>query len=153
VPLLRKDFILERYQLLEARAAGADCALLIAEILEDAALARLIRAAAELGLQTLVEIHDAANLERVLDAGARLVGINNRDLRTFVTRLEHTLDLLARVPPDCCVVSESGIRTRADVLRLGEAGVSAVLVGETLMAAADIGGKLDELRGAAAPRG
>jgi indole-3-glycerol phosphate synthase len=150
LPLLRKDFILERYQLLEARVAGADCALLIAEILDGATLPRLMRAAAELGLQTLVEIHDAANLGRVLDAGARLIGINNRDLRTFVTRLEHTLDLLARVPPDCCVVSESGIKTRADVVRLGEAGVRAVLVGETLMAAADIGGKLDELRGATA---
>jgi indole-3-glycerol phosphate synthase len=147
VPLLRKDFILERYQLLEARAAGADAALLIAEILDDAALPRLIREADEIGLQTLVEIHDAANLERVLTAGARLVGINNRDLRTFVTRLEHTLDLLARIPRERCVVSESGIKTRADVLRLGEAGVRAVLVGETLMAAPDIGAKLDELRG------
>jgi indole-3-glycerol phosphate synthase len=147
VPLLRKDFILERYQLLEARAAGADCALLIAEILDDTALPRLIRAAAEIGLQTLVEIHDADNLERVLEAGARLVGINNRDLRTFHTRLEHTLELMSRVPTDCCVVSESGIKTRADIVRLGAAGVRAVLVGETLMAAADIGGKLDELRG------
>lgn len=147
VPLLRKDFILERYQLLEARAAGADCALLIAEILDAVGLPRLVCEAREIGLQTLVEIHDADNLERVLDTGARLVGINNRDLRTFVTRLEHTLDLMARVPQECCVVSESGIKTRADVLRLGAAGVRAVLVGETLMAAEDIGGKLDELRG------
>jgi len=149
VPLLRKDFILERYQLLEARAAGADCALLIAEILDSAALSRLLHEANEAGLQALVEIHDAENLGRVLDAGARLVGINNRDLRSFVTRLEHTLDLIPQVPKDCCLVSESGIKTRADVLRLEQAGVHAVLVGETLMAAPDIGAKLDELRGAA----
>jgi indole-3-glycerol phosphate synthase len=146
-PVLRKDFICDRYQLLEARAAGADAVLLIAEVLPDPELATLLRAAEALGLEALVELHDADNLTRVLDAGARLVGVNNRDLRTFVTRLEHTLDLTARVPSDCCLVSESGIRTRADVLRLGAAGVRAVLVGETLMAAPDIGRKLDDLRG------
>jgi indole-3-glycerol phosphate synthase len=146
-PLLRKDFILERYQLLEARAAGADAVLLIAEILDDVALPRLLLQAQELGLQCLVELYDAENLPRVLGAGARLIGVNNRDLRTFVTRLEHTLELAGRLPPGCCVVSESGIRTRADVLRLQAAGVRAVLVGETLMRAPDIGGKLDELRG------
>jgi indole-3-glycerol phosphate synthase len=147
LPLLRKDFILDRYQLLEARCAGADAVLLIAEILDDEALPRLHRQAGELGLQALVELFDAANLVRVLDAGARLVGVNNRDLRTFVTRLEHTLELAPRLPADCCLVSESGIRTREDVLRLREAGVRAVLVGETLMRAADIGAQLDELRG------
>jgi indole-3-glycerol phosphate synthase len=146
-PLLRKDFILERYQLLEARLAGADAVLLIAEILSDAQLAELHRQAGELGLQCLVEIHDADNLPRILDAGALLIGINNRDLRTFTTRLEHTLELLPRVPKHCCVVSESGIRTRADVRRLEGAGVKAVLVGETLMACPDIGAKLDELLG------
>ena len=146
-PLLRKDFILDRYQLLEARLAGADAVLLIAEILEGDALARLLREVQALGLQALVELYDAENLPRVLDSGARLVGINNRDLRTFVTRLEHTLELAARVPSDCCLVSESGIRTRDDVLRLQAAGVRAVLVGETFMRAADIGAKLDELRG------
>jgi indole-3-glycerol phosphate synthase len=148
VPVLRKDFILERYQLLEARAAGADAVLLIAEILPGPELSRLLREAGQLGLQALVELYDAANLPRVLDSGARLVGINNRDLRSFVTRLEHTLELLADLPADCCIVSESGIRTRADVLRLQEAGVRAVLVGETFMRAADVGAKLDELRGA-----
>jgi indole-3-glycerol phosphate synthase len=146
-PLLRKDFILHRYQLLEARLAGADAVLLIAEILSDAELATLLRQARELGLQCLVEIHDADNLPRILDAGARLVGINNRDLRTFTTRLEHTLDLMPRIPRDCCLVSESGIRTRGDVLRLEAAGVKAVLIGETLMAAPDIGAKLDEVLG------
>ncbi|HEX5271877.1 MAG TPA: indole-3-glycerol phosphate synthase TrpC [Gemmataceae bacterium] len=146
-PVLRKDFILDRYQLLEARAAGADAVLLIAEILDDESLRGLFREAHDLGMQCLVELYDADNLPRVLAAGARLVGVNNRDLRTFVTRLEHTLELAARVPSDCCLVSESGIRARADVLRLQEAGVRAVLVGETLMRAPDVGAKLDELRG------
>jgi indole-3-glycerol phosphate synthase len=146
-PVLRKDFILDRYQLLEARVAGADAVLLIAEILDGDSLPLLLRQASEVGLQCLVELYDAENLPRVLGAGARLVGVNNRDLRTFVTRLEHTLELAARVPPDCCLVSESGIRSRDDVLRLQAAGVRAVLVGETLMRAPDIGGKLDELRG------
>src|SRR5262249_59078319 len=95
----------------------------------------------------LVELYEANNLERGLAAGARLIGINNRNLQTFQTNLEHTLDLLPRFPPGCCIVSESGIRTRQDVLRLEAAGVKAVLVGETLMRAPDIGGKLDELRG------
>jgi indole-3-glycerol phosphate synthase len=151
VPLLRKDFVLDRYQLLEARRAGADAVLLIAEVLDGEALPRLLRQAGELGLQTLVELHDAVHLPRVLDSGARLVGVNNRDLRTFVTRLETTLDVAARVPADCCLVSESGVRTRADVLRLQAAGVKAVLVGETLMRAPDPGARLDELSGAAGP--
>jgi indole-3-glycerol phosphate synthase len=148
-PLLRKDFILDRYQLLEARLAGADAVLLIAEILASPDLLTLLRQTEELGMQALVELYDAENLPRVIDSGARLIGINNRNLRTFVTRLEHTLELAARVPPDCCLVSESGIKSRADVLTLQGAGVRAVLVGETLMAAADIGKKLDELRGVA----
>jgi indole-3-glycerol phosphate synthase len=147
LPLLRKDFIVDRYQLLEARVAGADAVLLIAEILPDPTLGLLIDAARALGLQALVELYDAENLPRVLACGARLVGVNNRDLRSFQTRLEHTLELAARVPADCMLVSESGIRNRHDVLRLQEAGVHAVLVGETLMRAADIGAKLDELRG------
>jgi indole-3-glycerol phosphate synthase len=146
-PVLRKDFLLDRYQLLEARAAGADAVLLIAEVLDGAALPELLRQARALGMEALVELYDAENLPRVLDSGAGLVGINNRNLKTFETRLEHTLDLAARVPPSCCLVSESGIRTRQDVLRLQAAGVRAVLVGETLVRAPDIGAKLDELRG------
>ncbi|HWG43610.1 MAG TPA: indole-3-glycerol phosphate synthase TrpC [Gemmataceae bacterium] len=146
-PLLRKDFILERYQLLEARAAGADAVLLIAEILEEAALPRLLREAAELGLQALVELYDRENLPRVLDSGARLIGVNNRDLRTFETRLEHTLDVIDALPPGVCLVSESGIRTRGDIERLQASGVRAVLIGETFMRAADIGAKLRELGG------
>jgi indole-3-glycerol phosphate synthase len=146
-PLLRKDFILDRYQLLEARLAGADTVLLIAEILDDAHLRVLLREGDELGLQTLVELYDAENLSRVIDSGARLIGINNRDLRTFETKLEHTLEMAARVPSNCCLVSESGIRNRQDVLRLAEAGVRAVLIGETFMRSPDIGKKLDELLG------
>jgi indole-3-glycerol phosphate synthase len=147
-PLLRKDFILDRYQLLEARVAGADAVLLIAEVLEGDSLPHLLRETHALGMEALVEFYDRENLSRVLDSGARLVGVNNRDLRTFVTRLEHTLEVAAAVADRCCLVSESGIRTRQDVLRLQDAGVKAVLVGETLMRAPDIGAKLDELRGA-----
>jgi indole-3-glycerol phosphate synthase len=146
-PLLRKDFILDRYQFLEARLAGADAVLLIAEILKGRDLSVLVKEAGELGLQTLVELYDAENLQRVLDSGARMIGVNNRNLRTFETRLEHTLELADRVPADRCLVSESGIRSRADVARLHQAGVKAVLVGETLMRAGDIGKKLRELRG------
>jgi indole-3-glycerol phosphate synthase len=146
-PVLRKDFILDRYQLLEARAAGADAALLIAECLPGDSLAALQRDAAALGLHTLVELHDADQLPRVLDCGAKVIGINNRDLRTFTTRLEHTLELAARIPKDRVVVSESGIRTNADLDRLYAAGVRAVLVGESLMRAPDIGAALDTLRG------
>jgi indole-3-glycerol phosphate synthase len=147
LPLLRKDFILNRYQLLQARLAGADAVLLIAEILDDEQLCRLQVEAADLGMQALVELYDRANLARVLDSGARLIGINNRDLRSFVTRLEHTMELAAEMPADVCLVSESGIRDRADIERLRTAGVKAVLVGETLMRTEDIGRKLDELRG------
>lgn len=149
VPLLRKDFLLDRYQLLEARAAGADAVLLIAEVLDGAALPRMLRQAGELGLQALVELYERDNLPRVLDSGARLVGVNNRNLRTFETRLEHTLELAAGLPPDVCLVSESGIRTRADLVRLQAASVRAVLVGETLIRASDIGAKLEELAGPA----
>jgi indole-3-glycerol phosphate synthase len=146
-PLLRKDFILDRYQLVEARLAGADAALLIAEILDENQLSHLLKEAAEIGLQVLVELYDAVNLSPVVDSGARLIGINNRDLRSFETRLEHTLELAVKLPDDCCLVSESGIRSRQDILRLAEAGVRAVLIGETLMRAPDIGAKLHELLG------
>lgn len=146
-PVLRKDFVLDRYQLLEARAAGADAALLIAECLPGDRLATLQRQAVELGLHTLVELHDAAELPRVLDTGAPVIGINNRDLRTFTTRLEHTLELLPHIPLDRTVVSESGITSHEDLVRLGSAGVRAVLVGESLMRAADVGAALDALRG------
>jgi indole-3-glycerol phosphate synthase len=147
LPLLRKDFILDQYQLLEARAAGADAVLLIAEILAGDALQGLYRSAREIGLDVLVELHDADQLPRVLDCGATLIGINNRDLRRFETRLEHTLELMERVPKDRCLVSESGIHDRADVVKLEMAGVKAILVGETLMRAADPGALLSALLG------
>jgi len=150
-PLLRKDFILERYQLLEARLAGADAVLLIAEILPGDLLERLYREARDIGLHVLVELHDTEQLARVLATGAPLIGINNRNLRRFETRLEHTLELARAVPSDRVLVSESGIRTADDLRRLEAVGVKAVLVGESLMRAPDIGAALDALRHGAIP--
>lgn len=147
VPVLRKDFILDSYQLYEARAAGADAVLLIAECLDDCNLRKLHNEAVALGMNPLVELYEPENLQRVFDAGGTLIGINNRDLRTFQTDLEHTLRMRDRIPDQCVLVSESGIRTRADVERLQAAGVDAILVGETLMASLDIGAAVDELLG------
>ncbi len=147
LPLLRKDFILDSYQLLEARAAGADAILLIAECLDDCNLRKLHNEALELGLTPLVEFYDPENLPRVLSAGATLVGVNNRDLRTFVTDLNHTIRLREHIPPECLLVGESGIHTREDVERLAAAGVNAILVGESLMIQPDIGAAVDRLLG------
>jgi indole-3-glycerol phosphate synthase len=147
VPLLRKDFLIDEYQVVEARLAGADAILLIAEILDDATMAALLGRARELGMSALVELHDAGNLGRVLAAGADLVGINNRDLRRFETDIEHTLRLRDQVPDGVLLVSESGIRTRQDVERLESAGVAAILVGETLMRSEDIGEAVETLLG------
>ena len=147
LPVLRKDFIVDPYQVLQARAAGADAVLLIAECLDDARLKQLHDMVLELGMTPLVELFEPANLPRVLRVGAKLVGINNRDLRTFKTDLEHTLRLCGEIPGDRVVVGESGIHTRADVKRLESAGVGAILVGETLMAAPDVGAAVDELLG------
>lgn len=147
LPVLRKDFILDRYQLLEARAAGADAVLLIAECLDDCRLRALHNEALELGLMPLVELYEPANLPRVLEAGATLVGVNNRDLRTFEVDLGHTLRLREQIPADCLLVGESGIRTREDVERLEAAGVDAMLVGESLMRQPDIGAAVDRLLG------
>jgi len=134
IPILRKDFILDERQLLEARGAGADAILLIVRILDDARLASLLREAErELGMTALVEAHDAAEVDRALAAGARVLGINNRDLSTFTTDLEVTLGAVQRVPSDVVLVSESGISTPEQVLRLGAAGVDAILVGEALL--------------------
>jgi indole-3-glycerol phosphate synthase len=147
IPVLRKDFILDSYQLYEARAAGADAVLLIAECLDDCNLRKLHNEAVALGLTPLVELYEPDNLQRVFDAGATLIGVNNRDLRSFKTDLEHTLRIRDRVPDQCVLVSESGIRTRADVERLAAAGVDAILVGESLMAQPDIGAAVDLLLG------
>jgi indole-3-glycerol phosphate synthase len=151
LPVLRKEFVLDRYQLVEARAAGADAVLLIAEILPGDRLKALFDQATALGLHVLVELHDADQLPRVIDCGATLVGINNRDLRTFHTTLDHTLALLPKVPAGRAVISESGIKTHADLKRLEAAGVKGVLVGESLMRAADVAAALMALRGAAEP--
>jgi len=147
IPLLRKDFILDSYQLLEARAAGADAVLLIAECLDDCNLRKMFNETVELGMTPLVELYEPANLARVLDAGAPLIGINNRDLRTFETNLAHTIRLRKQIPGDCLVVGESGIRTHDDVQRLHSAGVDAILVGESLMRQDDIGAAVDALLG------
>jgi indole-3-glycerol phosphate synthase len=147
IPVLRKDFLLDVYQVYEARAAGADAVLLIAECLDDCRLRAIHNAAVELGMTPLVELYDEENLQRVFDAGATLIGVNNRDLRTMVTDLDHTLRLRDKVPDQCVLVAESGIRTRADVERLTAAGVDAMLVGESLMKQPDIGAAVDELLG------
>jgi len=147
LPVLRKDFILDRYQLLEARAAGADCVLLIAECLDDSQLRDLHTFAGELGLETLIEFYDPDNFSRVLELEPKLLGINNRDLKTFVTDLNHTIRFVDQIPADCLLVSESGIKTREDVVRLKQTGVGALLVGETLMRPANIGNKVNELLG------
>lgn len=138
LPVLRKDFILDEAQVLEARALGADACLLIVAALEPAALAELLGAVREPGMDALVEVHDERELDAALEAGADLVGINNRDLRTFEVSLETCERLAPRVPEGVLVVGESGIKGPEDVRRLGECGVKAVLVGETLMRADDI---------------
>ena len=145
LPVLRKDFIIDPYQVYEARAIGADCILLIVAALGDAMLKDLSDLALHLDMDVLVEVHDAGELERALALELPLLGINNRDLRTFTTRLETTLNLLQDIPPDRLVVSESGIHTPADVALLRVHGVHAFLVGEAFMRAADPGEKLAEL--------
>jgi indole-3-glycerol phosphate synthase len=147
IPVLRKDFILDTYQLYEARAAGADAVLLIAECLDDCDLRKLHSEAVALGMSPLVELYEAENLQRVFDAGATLIGVNNRNLHTFEVDLEHTLRLRDRVPDQCVLVAESGIRNYEDVKRLEAAGVDAMLVGESLMAQSDIGAAVDSLLG------
>ena len=162
LPVLRKDFTIDPLQVAEARALGADCILLIVAALEDDRLAELSGLAQHLGMDVLIEVHDAAELDRALKIDAPrltgkpqhevvrhapLIGINNRNLRTFETRLETTLDLLHRIPADRIVVTESGIHAPADVARLRDNGVRAFLVGETFMRAPEPGAKLTELFG------
>jgi len=144
-PLLRKDFLIDEYQLWESRVAGADAVLLIVSILPPALLRGLLAGAKALGMAALVEAHTAGEIEAAAEAGARIVGINNRDLGTFTTRLETTLELLPRVPPGAIVVSESGFFTADQVRRVVAAGAHAVLVGEGLVTAPDIAAKLREL--------
>ncbi|MCP5150799.1 MAG: indole-3-glycerol phosphate synthase TrpC [Ectothiorhodospiraceae bacterium] len=145
LPVLRKDFLIDPYQVWEARALGADCILLIVAALGDAALRELAGLALHLGMDVLVEVHDADELDRALALDGVLLGINNRDLRTFETRLETTLDLLPRIPDGRLVVTESGILTSDDVARMRAHGVHAFLVGEAFMRAEDPGARLTEL--------
>ena len=145
LPVLRKDFMVDAYQVFEARAIGADCILLIAACLDDAQMADLEAQALALGLAVLVEVHDGAELDRALRLKTPLVGINNRNLRTFEVTLETTLGLLDRLPSDRLLVTESGILGRADVQRMRDAKVHAFLVGEAFMRAADPGAALAEL--------
>jgi len=145
LPVLRKDFIVDPYQVLEARVLGADCILLIAACLDDAALQQLGALAGELGMDVLTEVHDAAELDRALAVPGQLIGINNRDLRTFTVDLETTLALRERVPPERMLVTESGIQGPADVARMRARGVHVFLVGESFMRAPDPGARLKEL--------
>lgn len=147
LPILRKDFIIDPYQVYEARLIGADCVLLIVAALDDTVLRDLTRLTITLGMDVLVEVHDAEELERALALNTPLIGINNRDLRTFETRLDTTLNLLPRIPADRIVVTESGIHTSADVTLMREHGVHAFLVGEAFMRADVPGAKLAELFG------
>lgn len=145
LPVLRKDFMIDPYQVYEARAMGADCILLIAACLEDAQMAELDAIARSLDMAVLVEVHDRDELQRALKLKTPLVGINNRNLRTFDVTLDTTLGMLADVPADRLLVTESGITTRADVQQLREAGVHAFLVGEAFMRAPEPGEALAEL--------
>jgi indole-3-glycerol phosphate synthase len=145
LPVLRKDFIVDPWQVWEARAAEADSFLLIAAVLDDAILGELITLGRELGMEPLVEVHAREELERSVAAGARIVGANNRDLRTFDVRLETSLELVEQIPEECIAVSESGLRTAGDLARLRAAGFDALLIGEHLMSAPDPGQALREL--------
>ena len=147
LPILCKDFIFDPVQVLAARAAGADSLLLIAAILEQGSLVELLAMARSFGMACLVEVHDEEEMVRVLDTDARIIGINNRDLRTFQVNLDTTLRLRPRVPSDRLVVSESGIQQQEDLHSLASAAVDAVLVGTSLMRAEDPGAKLRELLG------
>lgn len=145
VPLLRKDFLVSRYQLLEAVVAGADAVLLIVAALDDEALRRLLGEATALGLAVLVEVHSAGELSRALAVGARIVGVNNRNLRTLAVDLNASRDLIGQMPAPVVGVAESGLRTSDDLLGLGEMGYRAFLIGETLMSTPDPGETLGRL--------
>ncbi len=147
LPVIRKDFIIDPYQVYESRAIGADCILLIAACLSDTQLGELSGLAHHLGMDVLTEVHDAAELERALAIPGRLIGINNRNLRSFDVSLGTTLGLLAQIPPDRLTITESGIHSRDDVSLMRRNGVNAFLVGESFMRAPDPGEKLAELFG------
>jgi indole-3-glycerol phosphate synthase len=145
LPVLRKDFIFDPWQVWEARANDADSFLLIVAALGDGLLRDLIALGREIGMEPLVEVHMAQELDRALAAGARIVGVNNRDLKTLSVRLETSFELIGRIPEDCIAVSESGLRTHNDLVRLRAEGFDAFLIGEQLMLASDPGAALSEL--------
>ncbi len=147
LPVLRKDFIIDEYQIYEARSAGADAVLLIAAILDEKALKNFIWLTDALGMAALVEVHDEEEIKKTLQAGATLIGVNNRDLKTFKVDINTTIRLLPLVPKDKIVVSESGISAREDILLLKKAGAGAFLIGEALVKERDAGKKLRELLG------
>jgi indole-3-glycerol phosphate synthase len=147
IPIVRKDFIVDPWQVWEARAAGADSFLLIAAVLSDSALIELLELGRSLKMEPLVEVHSREELDRVLRAGGRIIGVNNRDLRNFRVRLETSLELVETIPDDCVAVSESGLRTHDDLVRLRAAGFDAFLIGEHLMKAADPGAALGRFLG------
>lgn len=153
LPVLRKDFILNEYQVFESRVLNADAILLIASILDQYMLRRLVRLAADLGMAALVEVHNQDELKQAIDAGADVIGINNRNLKTFNVSLSATLQLAGDIPEDTLVVSESGIASREDILLLEQAGVDAALVGETLVRSTDPSARLKELMGMPAGKG
>jgi indole-3-glycerol phosphate synthase len=151
--VLRKDFIFDPWQVWETRANDADSFLLIAATLGDAALRDLIALGRELGMEPLVEVHTSAELDRALTADARILGVNNRDLKTLTVRAETSFELIDQIPDHCIAVSESGLRTHDDLVRLRSAGFDAFLVGEHLMLASDPAAALTDLLGTAAPQG
>lgn len=152
LPVLRKDFIISDYQVYESRVLGADAVLLIASILDDYYLRKLIRLSANLGMDALVEVHDHNDLKKALAAEANLIGINNRNLKTFEVNLSTTLQMTSLIPEDVLIVSESGIASRQDILQLEQAGIKAALVGEILVRSEDPCAMLRELRGLAGIR-
>ena len=152
IPILRKDFIVDPWQVWEARAAGADSFLLIAAVLSDGALAELLGLGRSLGMEPLVEVHSREELERVTSAGARVIGVNNRDLHNFQVRLETSLELIERIPEECVAVSESGLRAHEDLSQLRRAGFDAFLIGEHLMKSASPGEALRQFLGVSEAR-
>lgn len=145
LPVLRKDFIVDPYQIVESRALRADCILIIMAMVSDKLASELLMATEEWEMDALVEIHDEVELKRALGLGATLIGINNRDLKTFRTDIETSLKLKPKIPPECHVVAESGLSTSADLMRLAQAGISSYLIGESLMRSADVGQATHEL--------
>lgn len=148
LPVLRKDFIFDSWQVWESRANDADSFLLIVAVLYDVQLVELLALGRELGMEPIVEVHTGAELDRALAAGARIVGVNNRDLKTFKVRVETSFELIDRIPEECIAISESGLRTHDDLVRLCDAGFDAFLIGEQLMIAPDPAAALSGLLGA-----